>query len=302
MLTTLLRVAVGTSQQSGVVAGAADVWAAEELRRAGFHEDDVWPRRTAPRVMPRDVRNLVQGGLTQQLRKNVEARYGSPGARKALPAEAQVMGRAYTKQSDVLIASWPAGVEVLISSKTMLSSYQKNLRNRFEEAYGDAKNIRGRHPLAALGFLFIAGSDIPETAGGLTFAIDMLMKLTMESDVYDCACLLVVDGAQGVEEEEEEPRPADEELPSLDVGPAAEPGDATENALEPGAIEAPQAVAEAVQVTLRPDLVPESLGANKFFERLISAALTRMPVSVYPEVRRRRAAAQAAGADQGADE
>ena len=71
------------------------------------------------------------------------------------------MGRAYSKQSDVVIASWAAGVEVLISTKTMLSSYQKNLRNRFEEAYGDAKNLRGRHPLASLGFLFVAGGDIP---------------------------------------------------------------------------------------------------------------------------------------------
>jgi hypothetical protein len=41
LLTRLLDVAVGTSQQSGVVAGAADVWAAEELRRAGFHADEV---------------------------------------------------------------------------------------------------------------------------------------------------------------------------------------------------------------------------------------------------------------------
>lgn len=40
----------------------------------------------------------------------------------------------------------------------MLSSYGKNLRNRFEEAYGDAKNIRGRFPLVALGFLFLVRS------------------------------------------------------------------------------------------------------------------------------------------------
>ena len=40
LLSRLLDVAVGTSQQSGVVAGAADVWAAEELRRAGFHADE----------------------------------------------------------------------------------------------------------------------------------------------------------------------------------------------------------------------------------------------------------------------
>lgn len=180
LLEKLLGVAVGTSQRSGVVAGAADVWAAEELRRAGFDPDEVWPRRTSPRVMSRDVRNFVELALTKDLREQAEARFDKPGARRALPAEAHVMGRAYSKQSDVVIASWAAGVEVLISTKTMLSSYQKNLRNRFEEGYGDAKNLRGRHPMAALGFLFVAGADIPPA--GLTFAIDMLRKLTTEAD------------------------------------------------------------------------------------------------------------------------
>ena len=109
------------------------------------------------------------------------------------------MGSAYSKQADVVVASWAAGVELLISTKTMFSSYQKNLRNRFEEGYGDAKNLRGRHPLAALGFVFVVGSDIP--AVSLEFAIDMLRKLTTEPDVYDCACLIVVEGAGGTVEE-----------------------------------------------------------------------------------------------------
>lgn len=184
LLTTLLAAAVGTAQQSGIVAAAADVWAAEELRRAGFEEDEVWPRRVQPRILPRDVRNFVEGGaLTKRLRAEVESRYVLPSARKALPAEAHVLGAAYSKQADVLVASWAAGVELLISTKTMLSSYQKNLRNRFEEGYGDAKNLRGRHPLAALGFLFIVGDDIPEA--GLEFAIDMLRKLSREPDVYE---------------------------------------------------------------------------------------------------------------------
>ena len=198
-LRSLLGAAVGTSQASGTVAAAVDVWAAEELRRAGFDADEVWPRRTAPRVLPRDVHNFVKQGLTKALRDQVEARYASSGAKKALPAEAHVMGSAYSKQADVLVASWPAGVELLISTKTMLSSYQKNLRNRFEEGYGDAKNLRGRHPLASLGFAFVVGNDIP--ASSLEFAVDMLRKLTTEPDVYDCACLVVVGGAGGTVEE-----------------------------------------------------------------------------------------------------
>lgn len=285
LLETLLGVAVGTSQQSGVVAGAADVWAAEELRRAGFDADEVWPRRTSPRVMPRDVRNFVDLALTKKLRKEVEERFDKPGARRALPAEAHVMGRAYSKQSDVVIASWAAGVEVLISTKTMLSSYQKNLRNRFEEGYGDAKNLRGRHPLASLGFLFIAGSDIPPVS--LVFAIDMLRKLTTEPDVYDCACLLIIDGAQDSEEDddgdgravEDEPPallPLHDNLPDADDDPDVEQAEDAEPA-------------SSVAVTVLRDLVPQDLGSDQFFETLVTNALDRMPVVVYSAVRVNRA-------------
>lgn len=284
----LLGVAVGSSQQSGVVAGAADVWAAEELRRAGFAPDDVWPRRTAPRVMPRDVRNFVDLALTKKLRETVRARFETAGARRALPAEAHVMGRAYSKQSDVVIASWAAGVELLISTKTMLSSYQKNLRNRFEEGYGDAKNLRGRHPLASLGFLFIAGADIPSAS--LDFTIDMLRKLTDESDVYDCACLLIIDGAQGTSESQTADGRAPEDEPAalgslapLHCDPAsAAPGEASSSA-----------ATDTAQVTIVHHAVPDDLGPDAFFERLITRALDHMPVSVYQEVRHRRTAAAA---------
>ena len=291
LLTRLLDVAVGTSQQSGVVAGAADVWAAEELRRAGFHADEVWPRRTPPRVMPRDLRNFVEDGLTKKLRTQVEERFGSAGARKALPAEAHVMGRAYSKQIDVLIASWPAGVELLISTKTMLSSYQKNLRNRFEEGYGDAKNLRGRHPLAALGFLFIAGADIPEPS--LIFAIDMLRKLTSEPDVYECACLLIVDGAQGKVEEDgsDDSRGPEEESSGLVVEPRTEHDSDDEIVSDDEEAPSDSRVTRESRVTLLQQLVPPDLGPDSFFARLIGVALERMPIAVYPAVRASRSAA-----------
>lgn len=175
---------------------------------------------------------------------------------------------------------------MLISTKTMLSSYQKNLRNRFEEGYGDAKNLRGRHPLASLGFLFIAGSDIPPTS--LAFAIDMLRKLTSEPDVYDCACLLIVEGAQGAQEDddrtvEEEPSallPLHDPLHDDDDGDAAEEPPKGNDAETRGSIGS---------VSVLQDLVPRDLGADHFFEQLISGALERMPVTVYPMVRERRA-------------
>ncbi|HEV8044532.1 MAG TPA: hypothetical protein VGP38_05080 [Rubrobacter sp.] len=282
LLARLLSVAVGTAQRSGIVAAAADVWAAEELRRAGFDVDEVWPRRVKPRVLPRDVRNFIEGGaLGKKLREEVEARLTHDRARRALPAEAHVLGAAYSKQADVVVASWAAGVEVLISTKTMLSSYQKNLRNRFEEGYGDAKNLRGRHPLASLGFLFIVGADIPAT--GLEFAVDMLRKLVRESDVYECACLLVIDGTQGVEEDEGEDR-APEDEPSALVALKSQDGEDEE--VEALSIE-PIDPSSSTTVSIVPGLVPRDLAADIFFERLIKAALDRMPVAVYTTVRKR---------------
>jgi len=198
------------------------------------------------------------------------------------------MGRAYSKQSDVVIASWAAGVEVLISTKTMLSSYQKNLRNRFEEGYGDAKNLRGRHPMASLGFLFVTGTDIPPTS--LTFAIDMLRKLTTEPDVYDCACLLVIEGAQGAAEDNERDDRAVEEEPAALLPLHEHPEDADEAPSLSDASDAGLA-GRVGSVTLRRAVVPSDLGADHFFGVLISNALDRMPVAVYSAVRGRRASA-----------
>lgn len=281
LLVRLLSAGMGTAQQSGIVAAAADVWAAEELRRAGFHEDEVWPRRQQPRILPRDVRNFVEGGaLPQPLRRQVEERYTHAKARQALPAEAHVLGSAYTKQADVVIASWAAGIEVLISTKTMLSSYQKNLRNRFEEGYGDAKNLRGRHPLAALGFLYIVGADIPEVS--LEFATDMLRKLTREADVYECACLLVLDGADDVEEEQGDARGAADEPAALIPMAEHDQDDAGSEDVESSQ---PPAVAEPRPIRLRTDLMPDDLAPDAFFHRLVGAALARTPVHMYPEVR-----------------
>ena len=45
------------------------------------------------------------------------------------------------------------------------------------------------------------------------------------------------------------------------------------------------------QVALLQDRVPHDLKGDTFFERLIGAALDRMPIAVYPEVRRRMEAA-----------
>ncbi|WP_158889179.1 hypothetical protein [Amycolatopsis anabasis] len=181
-------VAEGAGTQSGRLAKAIDAWVAQELRRGGFGEDEVWPRLTAPRVLPREVALLLEK-LPRSLQPAVRAHLQRNSA--VAPSDARVLGRAYLKQVDVLI--WSRGPELLVSTKSMTSSFRKNLANRFEEAYGDAKNLRGRYPLAAMGFLFVLRSTALRERGTVERAVDMLRKLKAESDVYDATCLLIAD-------------------------------------------------------------------------------------------------------------
>ena len=113
--------------------------------------------------------------------------------KQVAPSAAKILGRAYFKQVDVVMSQWARGPEILISTKTMVSSFRNNLPNRFEESYGDAKNLRGRHPLASLGFIYLLRSTILEETGSLEKAIDMLRKLRAESDIYDATCLLLAE-------------------------------------------------------------------------------------------------------------
>lgn len=141
--------------------------------------------------------------------------------------------------------------------------------------------------MAALGFLFVAGADIPDTS--LAFAVDMLRKLIAERDVYDCACLLVIDGAVGIEEENlGDTRPVDGEPAALQVLSRAESDDVGDVSTPPE-VGSPSVPAGSVSVRL--DRVPDDLAPGQFFESLVGGALNRMPVTIYPTVRERRASA-----------
>ncbi|MDQ3762376.1 MAG: hypothetical protein M3460_12040 [Actinomycetota bacterium] len=135
----------GAGSQSGRLAKATDAWVAHELRRAGFGDDEVWPRSTAPRILPREV-GIFVNSLPSSIRPAAEAALLKN--RTVAPSDARLLGRAYVKQVDILIAQWSRGAELLISTKTMVSSFRKNLANRFEEAYGDAKISEGDSPLS----------------------------------------------------------------------------------------------------------------------------------------------------------
>jgi hypothetical protein len=64
LLETLLGVAVarGGAQESesGVFPKGIDVWLSTELRRAGFRDDECWPRLAQPRVLPRELALLLE--------------------------------------------------------------------------------------------------------------------------------------------------------------------------------------------------------------------------------------------------
>lgn len=170
-----IPVVAGSLSQSGRFARGIDAWLAYELRRAGFGLDEVWPRPTQPRVMPRDIAVLLE-----QLPRKIAAdvRPFIAKNRAVGPADARVLGRAYDKQVDVCIARWDRGPELLLSTKAQVSSFGKNLPNRFEEAYGDASNLRGRYPLAATGFFFVQRATIlRDEPDAFERTVDMMRKL-----------------------------------------------------------------------------------------------------------------------------
>jgi hypothetical protein len=155
----------------------------------------VWPRATVPRVLPREVGLLrTASGVrtaTEELFRRIDADTVRGGIASA---DAKILGKTYEKQVDVAMAQWARGPEILISTKRMDSSFGKNAFNRIEESYGDAKNLRGRHPMAATGFLFgIRSTGFDNERASVLRLIDLLEKLAKEPDAYDATGLIVID-------------------------------------------------------------------------------------------------------------
>ena len=241
------------STQSGRLAKAIDAWVAHELRRAGFEPDDVWPRASQPRILPRDVRLLVEklpdplSGQVSDLLLKIPS---------VAPSDARFLGRAYVKQVDVAMARWDRGPELLVSTKAMTASFAKNVSNRFEEAYGDAGNLRARYPLAGVGFLFVQRATILRKKDRAAFerSVDMMRKLRDRGDGngYTATCLLLL------EWDDDHPEDSVRVLDHT-TGPKDE--------LSEG--------------------VPEDLGAPQFFASLVETVLEATPVSEHVRARER---------------
>lgn len=272
--------------QSGVPALALDVWLSYELRRAGFGKDQAWPRPVHPRILPAPVAALLED-LPRNIRTTVADRVNKQASIPGVTSSsASILGKNYLKQVDVIITDWATGPELLISTKRMDSSYGKNAPNRIEESYGDAKNLRLRHPLAALGFVFGLRSDIlqkePATAEWL---FDLLTKLGREDDAYHATCLVLMEYS-----DEAAIPDTGEERP---VEGVPEPGpevDKEEDAPAPTPeSEVDREIAQLPKVTIREENIPEDLAPGRFLAAMVTRVLGATPVNMHREARRRRA-------------
>lgn len=114
---------------------------------------------------------------------------------KAFPGknEAYILGRFYAKQVDVAVSAWQRVPDVLVSTKTQFSSYAKNKNNRYEEALGEAPNLRDRYPLAAMGFAFLVRNNIYGESGAFELLRDLLLRLRKPDGPFDATMLLVAE-------------------------------------------------------------------------------------------------------------
>jgi hypothetical protein len=293
----LLRAATTT----GVPALALDVWIAYELRRAGFDRNAVWPRATHPRILPAPVAKLLEkGALPAKMQVELLARLTKKGNVKDVThSSASILGKNYLKQVDVILTDWHTGPEILISTKRMDSSYGKNAPNRIEESYGDAKNLRLRHPMAALGFVFGLRNDVfakePATADWL---LDLLAKLGREDDAYHTTCAVLIEyDDEGVPPGDSD---ADDEDRAVAAGLEPSPDDADE----------PLEVADALvdndlqwlpPVRIDHARTPANLSPARFLALVVEHVLDATPVNLHKLARDLRRAPSRARDDAAAN-
>ena len=279
-----LHLRAGT--QSGVPALALDVWLSYEFRRAGFDPDQVWPRPRHPRILPMAVATLAKT-LPSKLRAQLSDRIAKTASiRGVTSSSANILGKNYLKQVDVVMTDWTTGPELLVSTKRMDSSYGKNAPNRVEESYGDAKNLRLRHPLAALGFVFGLRSDIlqkePATAEWL---FDLLTKLGLEDDAYHATCLVLMEYADEAALPDTQAQSEEEGI--LEPGP-----EAVEDEEDLPAEIPDSAVTEVIKrlprVRVLKDDTPEQLAPGRFLALMVTRVLAATPVNMHVEARSRR--------------
>ncbi|CAN7765009.1 hypothetical protein LJR039_007265 [Pseudorhodoferax sp. LjRoot39] len=268
--------------QSGVPALALDVWLSYELRRAGFGTDQTWPRPQHPRILPAAVAKLLDA-LPRKEAASIRDLISKEGAITGVTsASAKILGKNYLKQVDVIITDWSTGPELLISTKRMDSSFGKNAPNRVEESYGDAKNLRLRHPQAALGFVFgLSANALTEEPSTAEWLFDLLTKLGQEDDAYHATGLILMEYSGGGVVEDGEER--EEKIPE-------EPGVEPQNDVVPDTDgDQEKTIARLPKVNIRLDATPDELNPGRFLAAMVDRVLGTTPVTMHKEARKRRA-------------
>lgn len=269
---------------SGVPALALDVWVAFELRRAGFNPDAVWPRSTAPRVLPAPVVALMDG-VTKDERAALQKRLVERTPPGAAAPSAVILGKNYLKQVDVVMSGWNTGPELLISTKRMDSSFGKNAANRVEESYGDAKNLRLRHPLAALGFVYGLRSTVfSKEPAKADWLLDLLTKLGKEDDAYHAVALIVIEYGNGQPEADDEAPDQEDPLAVAGIAPSEL---AEEEAESVNTSEVEVALGALPAVALRHDQVPDELQPARFLDRMVRRVIDATPITLHKPARER---------------
>jgi hypothetical protein len=211
MLRALLAVPIeqghAESQQTGRVAKSLDAYIAHELRRAGFDPSTVFPRLRMPRALPPEMNEVEEAighlvTVLDEYESFTSQRLKPTPLRSAITrleriklggSETNVLGRFYRKQVDaVVLSDWLSGPDVLVSGKTQFSSYLNNKNNRYEEAIGEAHNLRDRYPLTAMGFAFLVRSNVFE-GGAYELLRDLLVRLRRPDGPFDATVLLVAE-------------------------------------------------------------------------------------------------------------
>lgn len=291
-LTRLLGVPLylDAASQSGVPALALDVWMSYELRRAGFDPDAVWPRPSNPRVLPAATSKLL-AALPKKQQREVREWFDRKQPAGAAASTANILGKNYLKQVDVVISDWQTGPELLISTKRMDSSFGKNAANRVEESYGDAKNLRLRHPLAALGFVYgLRSTVLTEAPDVAEWIIDLLGKLGREDDAYHAVALLMLDYDVAAPDTD----PADQSDTALAAAGFLGDGEELEDAPVVASDEVEDALAALPVVKLRLDAVPAALQPGRFLAIMTLRVLDATPVNLHKDARARLRTAKAA--------
>lgn len=281
---------------TGVPALALDVWVSYELRRAGFDPDAVWPRAEPPRIVPAPIANLLKLRWNKSGKDAVRKRVMTATPPKGVVASsASILGKNYLKQVDVVMSDWITGPEILISTKRMDSSFGKNAANRVEESYGDAKNLRLRHPMAALGFVYGLRSTILEKEKDKAdWLIDLLQKLGREDDAYHAVTLIMMEysDAVAVKESADDLDPGEDAMLGAGIsgGLGEDWGDPDDEELFHEAVETSavqDALANLPAVKIAHEEVPEALQPSRFFQLVVGRVLDATPINMHVAARER---------------